>query len=170
MRYHDITKDDMKNGDGLRVVLWLSGCRHHCHGCQNPVTWDPQDGLLFEEAARKEVEEQLAKPYISGITFSGGDPLFPENLPEVTAYMEELRKRFPNKTIWLYTGEVWEDIQNLEAMRYVDVLVDGRFEQEKKDNLLHWRGSGNQRVIDVRESLRYGKVVLRCPNYCLEKE
>lgn len=160
MRYHDITKDDMKNGDGLRVVLWLSGCRHHCSGCQNPLTWDPDDGLLFDEAARREVEELLANPYISGVTFSGGDPLFPENLEEVTAYCEELKERFPKKSIWLYTGEVWEEIRALEILRYVDVLVDGRFEQDKKDNLLHWRGSSNQRVIDVQESLRCGQIVL----------
>ncbi|MBD5550296.1 MAG: anaerobic ribonucleoside-triphosphate reductase activating protein [Lachnospiraceae bacterium] len=162
MRYHDITKDDMKNGDGLRVVLWLSGCRHHCPGCQNPVTWDPEDGLAFDEAAKRELEEQLAKSYISGITFSGGDPFFPGNLEEVTAYCKEVKERFPEKTIWLYTGEVWEAIRKLEVLQYIDVLVDGRFEQEKKDNLLHWRGSNNQRVIDVKKSLQCGKVVLFC--------
>lgn len=160
MRYHDITKDDMKNGDGLRVVLWLSGCRHHCPGCQNPVTWDPEDGLLFDERAKQEIEKQLEKPYISGITFSGGDPLFSTNAAEVTAYCKECKERFPEKTIWLYTGEVWEDIQGLEVLGFVDVLVDGRFEQEKKDNLLYWRGSSNQRVIAVQESLRRGQVVL----------
>lgn len=160
MRYHDITKDDMRNGDGLRVVLWLSGCRHHCPGCQNPVTWDPEDGLIFDQAARGEVEGQLEKPYISGVTFSGGDPLFPRNLEEVTAYCKKLKDRFPEKTIWLYTGEVWEDIQRLEILKYIDVLVDGRFEQEKKDNLLHWRGSSNQRVIAVPESLKQGQAVL----------
>lgn len=160
MRYHDITKDDMKNGDGLRVVLWLSGCRHHCPGCQNPITWDPDDGLFFDEDARREIEEQLEKSYISGITFSGGDPFFPGNLQEMTSYIQTLKERFPEKTIWLYTGEIWEDIRELEVLRYIDVLVDGRFEQEKKDNLLHWRGSSNQRVIDVKESLRCGRVVL----------
>lgn len=160
MRYHDITKDDMKNGDGLRVVLWLSGCRHHCPGCQNPVTWDPEGGLVFDETARREIEEQLEKPYISGITFSGGDPLFPGNLEEVTACCREIKRRFPQKTIWLYTGEVWEDICRLEILRYLDVLVDGRFEAEKKDNQLHWRGSTNQRVLDVKESLKLGEPVL----------
>ena len=162
MRYHDITKDDMKNGDGLRVVVWLSGCKHHCLGCHNPVTWNPQDGLLFDEAAKREVEEQLEKPYISGVTFSGGDPLFPENISEVTAYIKELKERLPDKTIWLYTGETWEDIQGLEVLQYIDVLIDGRFDKEKKDNLLHWRGSGNQRVIDVQESMRRGRIALFC--------
>lgn len=160
MRYHDITKDDMKNGDGLRVVLWLSGCRHHCPGCQNPVTWNPQDGLVFDSEARREIEEQLEKSHISGITFSGGDPLFPENVEEVTAYCREIKERFPGKTIWLYTGEVWEDCAELEVLRFVDVLVDGRFEREKQDHKLHWRGSGNQRVIAVQESLRCGQVML----------
>lgn len=160
MRYHDITKDDMKNGDGLRVVLWVSGCRHHCSGCQNPVTWNPDDGLIFDESARQELEEQLEKSYISGITFSGGDPLFADNLQEITSYSRKLKNRFPSKTIWLYTGEIWEDIRELEVLQYIDVLVDGRFEQEKKDNLLHWRGSSNQRVIDVKESLRRKQVIL----------
>jgi len=160
MRYHDITKDDMKNGDGLRVVLWLSGCRHRCPGCQNPVTWDPEDGLPFDLSAKKEVEEQMEKPYISGLTLSGGDPLFPGNVREVTEYVKDLKRRFPDKTIWLYTGEVWEDLQEFEILRYLDVLVDGRFEQEKQDNLLHWKGSANQRVIDVQESLRRREVVL----------
>lgn len=159
MRYHDITKDDMRNGDGLRVVLWLSGCRHHCPGCQNPLTWNPDDGLLFDETVKREITEQLEKPYISGITFSGGDPLFQGNAEEVTRYCKELKERFPQKTIWLYTGEVWEDIQNWEIMQYIDVLVDGRFEIEKQDNKLHWRGSSNQRVIAVQESLRRSRVV-----------
>lgn len=160
MRYHDITKDDMKNGDGLRVVLWLSGCRHHCAGCQNPVTWNPEDGILFDDAARAEIEKELLKDYIAGLTLSGGDPLFPENVREVTEYVRKLKARFPEKTIWLYTGEVWEDILGMDVLRDIDVLVDGKFVQEKKDNLLHWRGSANQRVIDVRESLRRGKVIL----------
>ncbi len=160
MRYHDITKDDMKNGDGLRVVLWLSGCAHHCPGCQNPVTWDPQDGLLFDREAKKEVAELMGRPYISGLTLSGGDPLFSGNVEEVTAYAKEIRESFPEKTIWLYTGETWEDIRGLEIMKYIDVLVDGRFEEEKKDNRLHWKGSGNQRVIDVQESLKQKKTVI----------
>lgn len=83
MRYHNITKDDMKNGDGLRVVLWLSGCSHKCPGCHNPITWDPNDGLLFDDAAKKEIFDQLDKDYISGITFSGGDPLHEANYEEV---------------------------------------------------------------------------------------
>ena len=160
MRYHDITKDDRKNGDGLRAVLWLSGCRHHCPGCQNPVTWDPGDGILFDEAAKEEIEEQLEKSYISGITFSGGDPLFPENVPEVTVYIKELKCRFPEKTIWLYTGYLWEEVKDQEIIAYLDVLADGEFQVGKKELGLQWVGSSNQRVIDVKKSLDQGRVIL----------
>ena len=101
MRYHNITKDDMLNGDGLRVVLWVAGCNHCCPECQNPVTWDPNGGLPFGEAERKEIFAELDKDYVSGITFSGGDPLHPANITEVTAFAKEIRKRYPGKTIWL---------------------------------------------------------------------
>ena len=107
MRYHNITKDDMLNGDGLRVVLWVAGCNHCCPECQNPVTWDPNGGLPFGEAERKEIFAELDKDYVSGITFSGGDPLHPANITEVTAFAKEIRKRYPGKTIWLYTGFLW---------------------------------------------------------------
>ena len=91
MRYHNITKDDMLNGDGLRAVLWLAGCEHHCKGCQNPITWDPKGGIEFDEGAKAELFELLEKDYISGITFSGGDPLAPYNAPEVGKLIEEIK-------------------------------------------------------------------------------
>ena len=128
MRYHNITKDDMLNGDGLRVVLWVAGCGHHCRECQNPITWDPDGGILFDGEAREEIFEQLEKDYTAGITFSGGDPLHEANLKEVTALAKEIRSRYPKKTIWLYTGYLWEEIREWEIMKYLDVLVDGRFE------------------------------------------
>lgn len=154
MRYHNITKDDMLNGDGLRVVLWVAGCSHCCRECHNPVTWDPDGGILFDDAARQEIFGQLEKPYIAGITFSGGDPLHAANRLAVRELMKEIRERYPDKSIWLYTGDRWEDILHYPLMKYVDVLVDGEFVQELKDTSLHWRGSRNQRVIDVQESLR----------------
>lgn len=150
----------MLNGDGLRVVLWVSGCGHHCRGCQNPVTWNPKDGVPFDEAAREELFEQLSKSYISGITFSGGDPLYPENEAEITALAKEIRRRFPEKTIWLYTGYLWEDVKEKEIIKNLDVCVDGRYEEELRNTQLHWRGSSNQRVIDVQESLKKHQVVL----------
>ncbi|MBC5688258.1 anaerobic ribonucleoside-triphosphate reductase activating protein [Mediterraneibacter sp. NSJ-55] len=160
MRYHNITKDDMLNGDGLRVVLWVAGCSHGCPGCHNPVTWDINGGVLFDEEAKKELTDQLEKEYISGITYSGGDPLHLANRAEITALAKELRERFPQKSQWLYTGYCWEEIQGEEILSYVDVVVDGRFEETLKDTQLHWKGSSNQKVIDVKRSLEACKIVL----------
>lgn len=173
MRYHNITKDDMLNGDGLRVVLWVAGCNHCCKGCQNPITWDPDGGLLFDEAAKNEIYDQLGKPYISGITFSGGDPLHPANRMDVRLLMEEIRERFPKKTIWLYTGDSWENIMDDPMMKYVDVVVDGEFHLEERDVKLLWKGSRNQRVIDVQASLAQENPavpVLHCPDYSNPKD
>lgn len=162
MRYHNITKDDMLNGDGLRAVLWLSGCDHQCKECQNPITWDPNGGLLFDEAAKAELFEILSRDYISGITFSGGDPLYFGNREEVTALAQEIRESFPKKTIWLYTGYVYDDVKNLDIINYIDVLVDGEFMVDKMDLQAQWRGSTNQRVIDIPSTLQNGKIVLHC--------
>ncbi len=162
MRYHNITKDDMLNGDGLRVVLWVAGCSHGCRGCHNPVTWDPNGGLEFDQEAKEEIFTELEKDYISGITFSGGDPLFFSNRPDVLKLIREIKERFPEKTVWLYTGFEWEAISELEVIKYLDVLVDGRFLLEKKDTKLHWKGSANQRVIDVPATRENGQVVLHC--------
>lgn len=101
INYHNITHDDMNNGDGLRVVLWLSGCSHHCFNCQNPQTWDPDSGIPFDELAKQEIFNELSKDYISGITLSGGDPLHENNLSEVLSLVEEILNLFPSKTIWL---------------------------------------------------------------------
>ena len=180
MNYHNITKDDMLNGSGLRVVLWLSGCSHHCKECQNPQTWNENSGIEFDISAKNEIFEELSKDYIAGITFSGGDPLHENNLEKVLMLVNQIRLLFPNKTIWLYTGYTWEDImysrmphppkytakeflqwnQRNEIVSSIDVLVDGKYEKDKRDVSLHWRGSSNQRVIDVQESLKQNKVVL----------
>lgn len=160
MRYHNITTDDMLNGDGLRTVLWVAGCTHCCQDCQNPITWDIDGGLPFDEAAERELFEKLAPDHISGVTFSGGDPLHPENRAEITELAKKCRERFPNKTIWLYTGFTYEEVGELEIMQYCDVIVDGAFIKEQLDPKLHWKGSSNQRVIDIRETARLKKIVL----------
>lgn len=160
MRYHNITHDDMLNGEGLRTVLWVSGCEHHCTNCHNPVTWDINGGLLFDDKAERELFECLAPGYISGVTFSGGDPLHNGNRAEITRLAKKIKEKFPEKSIWLYTGYLWEQISNLEVVNYIDVLVDGKFVEELKDNLLHWKGSSNQRIIDVPATLKKGEVVL----------
>jgi len=168
MRYHNITKDDMLNGDGLRVVLWVAGCSHCCKECQNPITWDPDGGLPFDEAAKQEIFDQLDKSYISGITFSGGDPLHSGNCSGVRNLISEIKEKYPDKTIWLYTGDSWESIMNYPLIQDVDVLVDGEFHLEERDVNLLWKGSKNQRVIDVQETLKQENKsipVLHCPDY-----
>ena len=160
MNYHDITKEDMLKGDGLRTVLWVAGCNHQCKGCQNPITWDEKGGLPFDKDAEAELFEALSGDYIDGITFSGGDPLFPNNRAEASRLIKKIRKEFPDKTIWLYTGYQWEQVCNLDGIKDIDVLIDGEFVQDLNDNNLHWIGSSNQRVIDVKETLAKGNVVL----------
>ncbi len=150
----------MKNGAGLRVVLWVAGCSHGCRGCQNPITWDVNGGLPFTDTEKQEIFGELEKEHTSGITFSGGDPLHPANLPEVTALAEEIKKRFPGKTIWLYTGYLWEEINDKKIVRYLDVLADGEYQEANRALKLHWVGSTNQRVIDVPATLKKGQVVL----------
>ncbi len=153
MNYHNITKEDMLNGDGLRVVLWVAGCNHQCKGCHNPITWDENGGLPFDKEAEDELFEALDKPHIDGVTFSGGDPLFPANRSEVLRLVKKTREKFPQKTIWLYTGYKWDDVKDLDGIELVDVLVDGEFVEELKDNNLHWVGSANQRVLNVKALL-----------------
>jgi len=168
MRYHNITKDDMLNGDGLRVVLWVAGCSHCCKECHNPITWDPDGGLLFDDAAKQEIFEQLEQSYISGITFSGGDPLHSANRLDVRNLMSEIREKYPDKTIWLYTGYEWKDVWHYPMMKYVDVVVDGEFKIDLKDTNLLWKGSSNQKVINVQETLKKTDPtvpILHCGDY-----
>ncbi len=160
MRYHNITKDDMLNGDGLRAVLWVAGCTHKCKNCHNPVTWDINGGIEFDEAAERELFEAINKPYISGVTFSGGDPLHPQNRAEVAKLMKKIKEKLPQKTIWLYTGFSWDEIKDEDYIKLADVVVDGEFVEELKDEKLFWKGSSNQRVIDVKKTLESGDVVL----------
>ena len=160
MNYHNITKEDMLNGDGIRVVLWVSGCDNCCNGCHNPITWDKEGGLPFDKNAENELFEALSRPYIEGITFSGGDPMMSYNRDEVMRLVKKCRSDFPNKTIWLYTGLPWEEIKDIKGIELIDVIAEGRFVEELKDNNLKWVGSSNQRVIDVKKTLEIGSVVL----------
>ena len=179
MNYHNITYPDMNNGDGLRVVLWLSGCSHHCYNCQNPQTWDVNSGIPFDESAKEELFRELNKDYISGLTLSGGDPLHEANLDGVLDLVNEIRLSLPNKTIWIYTGYTWENIMkyeygakyinnfNTDALRQCivskcDVLVDGRYIDSQRNPSKKWAGSDNQRVIDIWKSLEQNKIVLHC--------
>ena len=177
MNYIKISKYDTANGIGIGVVLWVSGCNRHCFGCHNPQTWNFIAGQPFTENTMQELLKALDKSYISRLTFSGGHPLEPQNLETVYKIVKMVKEKFPNKTIWLYTGYTWEEIfdkeekyENLEVngvspldvVKYCDVLVDGRYEDDKRDISLAWRGSSNQRCISVQESLEQGKVILYC--------
>ena len=168
----------MMNGTGLRVCLWCSGCDHHCKNCQNPITWDPNDGAKFDTKAKNEIFNELSKDYISGVTMTGGDPLHQKNLESVLDLVNEIRLSYPEKTIWLYSGYTWEQIMypvvtndfnperdkflkmRREIVKQCDVLVDGHYEEDKRDVTYHWAGSTNQRVIDVKKTLEQGSVIL----------
>lgn len=158
MNYHNITHNDMLNGAGLRVVLFVSGCSHYCKNCQNSQTWDPNSGILFDNIAYEEIKEQLKHNYIKGLTLSGGDPLYPENRNEIFQLVTKLKEEFPEKDIWIYTGYVWEEIIKSPTMekiiRNCDVLVDGMFEEDKLDVNYPYCGSTNQRVIDIQKTLQ----------------
>ena len=129
MFYHKIKYDDQLNGEGLRVVLFVSGCNHHCDGCHNPETWNCNSGIPFDKKAEEIIFNYLEKDYIDGITFSGGDPLHPNNCIEVFLLMDKIKKKFPDKTIWLYTGYTYEELKETRwiqyVYKYIDVLVDG---------------------------------------------
>lgn len=171
MRYHMVRTDDMLNGDGLRVVLFVSGCSHRCFGCHNPETWDKDSGIEYTASTTDMILEQLGKDYISGLTLSGGDPLYLSNLNAINLLIDAVKERFPEKTIWLYTGYTWENIINptvyewttqgeldvmFKRMNIVckcDVVVDGVFKGSLADVNAPWVGSTNQRVIDVNKTL-----------------
>lgn len=164
MNYIKITKNDIANGEGLRVTLWLSGCSHNCKGCHNPQTHNPINGILFDEKAEDEIFQELNKPYIAGLTFSGGDPLHENNLQDVLNLVNKIRLLLPNKTIWLYTGYTWEKCLEHPLRKEIaskcDIVVDGRYIDELRNTTLKWRGSSNQRIIDSQKSFCEERIIL----------
>lgn len=159
MNYIKITPIDIANGPGCRTVLWTAGCSHHCKECHNPDTWNPNAGQLFDENAKKELFDVLGKHFIRGITLSGGDPLYKGNVDEITELCKEIKEKMPEKDIWCYTGYVYEEIKGLELMKYIDVLVDGEFQIDKKDITLLFRGSSNQRLINIPKTRETNEIV-----------
>ena len=160
MKYLKISNFDTANGLGIGNVLWVSGCSHHCPQCHNPQTWDKNAGEEFTEEVLDNLLEKLKRPYIKRLTLSGGDPLFLGNRDEITNVVRKVKKNFPNIKIWCYTGYLWEDVKDLPCMDFIDVLVDGEFKVELRDITLPFCGSSNQRIINVKESLKKGCVVL----------
>ena len=173
MNYHKIEKTSIANGTGIRVVLWVSGCSLHCKGCHNQETWSFDSGKPFDDEAKKELFDALDKPYIQGITLSGGHPLENENVETIYLLVKEIKEKFPTKDIWLYTGYTLEQIfptvitddfnvnrfyrQNIIEM--CDVIVDGKYIEELKDITLKWKGSSNQRVINVQETFKQRRII-----------
>lgn len=161
LHYLKITKCSFCDGEGARVVLWVSGCTHNCKGCHNKDSWDFNKGELFGYCELSAILNEVGKPYIQGLTLSGGDPLHPRNRAGVSEIVAKVKEHLPSKDVWCYTGYPWEEIKDLPLMKNVDFLVDGEFELAKRDITLAFKGSTNQRIIDVQRSLRENKVVLK---------
>lgn len=169
MNYADIKKIDVANGEGVRVSVFVSGCNHHCKGCFNPCAWDFNYGNEFTKKEENEIINYMNHDYIEGLSLLGGEPLEPQNQKCILSLVKTIKEKFPNKNIWCYTGFDFEKdiIGNMaknsettrELLKYIDVIVDGKFEEDKKDLKLQFRGSSNQRILDVKESLETGKIV-----------
>lgn len=159
MNYHDIQKCDMLNGNGIRVTLFVSGCNHHCKNCQNPETWNPNSGIPFDKNAENEIYNELKLDYIDGLTLSGGDPMNEANLDDIYQLVSKIKKNFPDKTIWIYTGYTYDQLKNdntengkkrRKILEKCDVLVDGKFVEELKDVNYPYAGSTNQQIIYLK--------------------
>ncbi|MGL5330152.1 MAG: anaerobic ribonucleoside-triphosphate reductase activating protein [Peptostreptococcaceae bacterium] len=166
MKYLKIEECDTKNGEGCRVTVWFSGCNMipKCKGCFNPSTWDCNSGIEFTEDTKQYLLGLLSNEYISGLTITGGNPTDYLSDGVIIDLAKEVKEAYPNKTIWLWSGSVYEDLikrfDSRELLEYVDVLVDGRFTEELKDKSLAWRGSKNQRCLDVHKTLNNGRMII----------
>ncbi len=170
MYYGEIKPTDIANGLGVRVSLFVSGCTHHCHNCFNEVTWDFHYGQPFDDEVAEKIMAYLKPPYIAGLTLIGGEPMEPANQRALLPFVKKVKETYPQKNIWCYTGYLFDQelLQESRArcevtdelLSLIDILVDGRFMEELKDIRLRFRGSANQRIIDVQKSLKQGKVIL----------
>ena len=155
-----IDKNNQVNGDGLRCVVWLAGCKHKCPGCHNPETWNFNCGHKINEDDLEVIYSQLNKEEISGLTITGGDPLFQDE--KLALFLKEIKLKFPNKVVWCYTGFTLSEVLCCKSLDYIDVLVDGPYKQELNPGpgKILWRGSTNQRIIDLNKTRRCGEIVL----------
>ncbi len=172
MNYGLIKKCDIANGEGIRASLFVSGCRNRCKGCFQPETWDFNYGKLFDNAAMEEILSAAENPSVRGLTILGGEPLEPENQPEVLRILRAFKEKYPEKTVWLYTGNLYEELVGergehrsylaitAELLSLIDILVDGRYVEEEKSLGLRFRGSKNQRIIDMVKTREQGKIVI----------
>lgn len=178
MNYAQMRSMDISNGEGIGVSLFVQGCDFHCKNCFNSETWDFSKGQEWNEKTKNQFLKLVEKPFIQRVSILGGEPLHPENVQNVLKIVDEIRVSYPTKNIWLYTGYTWEQIMypivtddlNFERDYIIkarkklvskcDVLIDGRYVDELRDVSLHWRGSSNQRVINVQETLKQNKIIL----------
>lgn len=171
MYYGELKKCDIANGTGVRVSLFVSGCRNHCKGCFQPQTWDFDFGQEFTHETEQEIFNELERSYVTGLSLLGGDPFEPENQRELLPMLRKIKQDYPDKTIWCYTGYRLEEELlrpgihphcevTREMLSYIDILIDGRFVEELKDISLQFRGSRNQRIIDMNETRNAGYTVL----------
>ena len=160
MRYHQLRKMDISNGPGIRVSIFVQGCTFHCKGCFNPETWDFKGGMELTDDVIDKLLIDADKNYIRGLSILGGEPLHPSNIEGVTNIAKKFKEKFKDKDIWLWSGFLFDDKKDEEIFKYLDVVVDGQFKIEEKDPRLSWKGSKNQRVIDVKKSLKSKKIVL----------
>ena len=160
MNYNKIRKMDISNGPGVRVSIFMQGCEFHCKNCFNPETWDFKKGKEFTNKTIDRVLELAEKDYIKGLSILGGEPMHPKNEENTTKLAKAFKEKYPNKNIWMWSGFLFENIKDKEVFKYVDVLVDGQYKDELHDFRLKYRGSSNQRVIDVKKSLKNNKICL----------
>ena len=169
MNYADIKKIDVANGEGVRVSVFVSGCNHHCKGCFNECAWDFNYGKEFSEKEEQQIIDYMNHDYISGLSLLGGEPLEPRNQEGLLPLVKKVKEKFPNKDIWCYTGFDFEKdvVEKMaknnettrELLKYIDIIVDGKFEEDKKNLKLQFRGSSNQKIVDVKKSLQTGQIV-----------
>ena len=163
MNYNKIRKMDISNGPGVRVSIFFQGCSFHCKNCFNPETWDFNGGLEFKEEQIEEIIDLCEPDFISGLSILGGEPMHPKNIANTTKLAKRFKEEYPNKNIWAWSGFLFDrDLKDKEVLNYIDVLVDGQYQDELRNPSLKWRGSSNQRVIDVKKTKQRGQIVLYC--------
>ena len=161
MKYNKIRKMDISNGPGVRVSIFMQGCAFHCENCFNKETWDFNGGTDFTEETIKKVLELCDKDFIVGLSILGGEPMHPNNIDGTTALAKAFKEKFPNKNLWIWSGYLFDkDLKDKEVLKYIDVLVDGQFINNLHNPTLKWKGSSNQRVIDVQKSLKNNKICI----------
>ncbi|MBO5747030.1 MAG: anaerobic ribonucleoside-triphosphate reductase activating protein [Clostridia bacterium] len=169
MNYAKINKNDIANGIGIRVTLFVSGCTHYCKGCFNKEAWDFDFGQLFDEGVQNELLEALNPSYIGGLTLLGGEPMEPQNQRALLPFLKRVKEVYKNKTVWCYSGYTFEELTGAsrarcevtdEVLSLIDILVDGEFQEELKDISLRFKGSSNQRIIDMNKTRNSSRVIL----------